>query len=455
MKGTASEDVGAAMGRRTLLGGAALLAAPPMITRPALAAARAAAAPARASGNLLIALDTAATILDPSNTGNNSSLSAGRLMFQGLYGFDKDMRIITVLAEGSSANADATQFVIHLRRGIHFQDGVPFNAKAVKINIDRIRNPANRLAKSSMLSVVHHVQVVDDYTVRVVLKTSFGAFLPTLAHPSMVMQSPKAIATYGAQIGLHPIGTGPFEFASRSPETLNVKRNERYWKPSLPHVDTVVLRGIAEDGSRIAMLRAGEAQFIYPLAVEMLRVVSQDSRLKVINNSSIFARYVSMNVRKKPFTDVRVRQALNYGVDKNVYIKVVFNGAAEPLRSAIPPKLTFYKEQKEYFYDPKRAKQLLAEAGYPNGFQATMWAANTTTDMHTLEFLQQQLSMIGIRVSVKAMEVGLLEQEFLSVQKPEDAEVEMYTGAFSSSTGDADWGLRPTFSTKRLSAWTV
>jgi glutathione transport system substrate-binding protein len=195
------------------------------------------------------------------------------------------------------------------------------------------------------------------------------------------------------------------------------------------------------------MLQAGEAQFIYPLPAEMLQIVDHDRRLKVIDDPSIFARYVSMNVMKKPFNDVRVRRALNYAVDKNAYIKVVFNGAAEPLRSAIPPKLAFYKEQHEYLYDVTKAKRLLAQAGYPNGFRTTMWAGNATTDVRTLEFLQQQLAAIGVKVNVQPMEIGLLEQRLLSVQKPADAKVEMYAGSFSSSTGDADWGLRATFST--------
>ena len=261
------------------------------------------------------------------------------------------------------------------------------------------------------------------------------------------MQSPKAIATYGAEISRHPIGTGPFEFVSWSPDTFHVRRNEHYWKAGLPHVNAVTLRGILENGSRIAALRAGEAQFIYPLPTEMLPVVEQDKRFTVTNDPSILVRYVSMNVMKKPFDDLRVRKALNYAVDKEAFIKVVLNGDAESLRSAIAPRLTFYKEQKEYSYDPIKARRLLTEAGYPDGFQTTMWARNATTDVRALEFLQQQLAVVGVKVNVQPLEVGVLVQKLLAVKKPADATVEMYAGAFSPSTGDADWGLRATFST--------
>ena len=161
--------------RRHLLSGATLLA----VTRPAARAAQTPDALSNAAGDLVIALDSPVTVLDPSNTGSNSSLSAGRLIFEGLYGFDKSMTPIPVLAEDFSANSDATEFVFKLRRGIYFHDRTQFDAQAVKVNIERIMDPANHLTRASLLSAVDHVQVVDDYAVQVVLKTSFGAFLPT------------------------------------------------------------------------------------------------------------------------------------------------------------------------------------------------------------------------------------------------------------------------------------
>ncbi|GAC1481196.1 MAG: glutathione ABC transporter substrate-binding protein GsiB [Acetobacteraceae bacterium] len=414
--------------------------------RLAFAASLAAAAPCWAAGNLTVAMDANLAGLDPYDLNDNASLSAGRLMFQGLFGFDKDMHVIPVLAESFDASEDATEFTIRLRHGVTFQDGTPFNAAAVKISFERLVDPANHLKRASLLSMLGHIDVVDEFTIRLVLKTPFGALIPTLAHPAMVIHSPKALASFGAELARHPTGTGPFEFVSWTPDTLKVKRFEHYWKPGLPHVDTVTVRGVPENGTRIASLQAGETQFIYPVPSEMLPVVSRDTRFKVVNEPSIFARYASMNVMKKPFDDVRVRQALNYAVDKAAYVKVVFNGTAEPLRSAIPAKLGFYKEQGEYAYDPAKAKQLLAEAGYPTGFETTLWANTSTVALRSMQFLQQQLAVVGVKVNVQPLEAGVLTQRIYSVQKPEDAEVAMYAGAWSSSTGDADWGMRPLFS---------
>ena len=109
-------------------------------------------------------------------------------------------------------------------------------------------------------------------------------------------------------------------------------------------------------------------------------IIAKDPRFKLVNDESIYVRYASMNVMKKPFDDVRVRLALNYAVDKNAFRKVVYNGAAGPLDSPLPRKMTFYVSQgAEYPYDPAKAKQLLAEAGHPDGFETVMWSNTSTT----------------------------------------------------------------------------
>jgi len=135
-------------------------------------------------------------------------------------------------------------------------------------------------------------------------------------------------------------------------------------------------------------------------------------------------------------------------VDKETFIRVVYNGAAQPLDSAEPPKITFYAKQTPYAYDPKKAKQLLAEAGHPNGFETTMWAANDTLTISAMQFLQQQLSAVGVKLHVEPLEAGVLASRIWTVRKPEESHLQMYYGHWSSSTGDADWALRPLFATR-------
>ncbi|MCG7360096.1 glutathione ABC transporter substrate-binding protein GsiB [Pseudoroseomonas ludipueritiae] len=400
--------------------------------------------PAQAAANdLVVGVPDNLTGLDPADVNDTLSQSACRLMFQGLYGFDADMKLVPVLAESYEADEAAKVFTFKLRQGVTFHDGTPFDAEAVKVNFERVANPENRLKRQSLLAMLDRVEVVDPQTARVHLKEPFGAFVNTIAHPAGMMLSPKAIAQFGKEINRNPVGTGPFTFVSWNADTLRTKKNEKYWRQGLPKVQSVTFRSVPENGARIAMLQAGEAQFIYPLPTEMAPVVQRSPNVEIVDSPSIIARYVSMNCMQKPFNDVRVRQALNHAVNKEAFAKIVYNGFAVPLDAPIPAKLGFYSKQDPYPYDVAKAKKLLAEAGYPNGFETEMWANNNTLSQRGMQFMQQQLAAVGVKVTVLPMEAGVLNDRIWSVQKPEDAQLKMYYGGWSSSTGDADWGLRP------------
>ncbi len=425
--------------RRIFIGSSLALAAGSM--RPSYAA---------GSSDLTVGVPTNLTGLDPADVNDTLSQSACRLMMQGLYGFDKDMNLIPVLAESYTANDTATEFTFKLRTGISFHDGTPFDAAAVKANFDRVTNPANHLKRTSLYEMVDHTDVVDPTTVRFVLKNPFGAFVPTIAHPAGMQISPKAIQQYGTEISRNPVGTGPFKFVNWSADTLKVTKNDKYWKPNLPQLASVTFRSVPENGARLAMLQAGEAQFIYPMPPEMIKAVEHNANITVNNAPSIYERYVAMNVMKHPYNDLRVRQALNYAVDKAAFAKVVWNGYEDPADSPIPPHLAFHVAQQPWPYDPAKAKQLLKEAGVGDGFDTEIWANTVTISLRAMQFLQQQLGAVGVRLKVTPLEAGLLGSKIWNVQRPADSDLELYTGAWSSSTGDADWGLRPLFGSQ---AW--
>ena len=401
------------------------------------------AAPVRAEGAITIALDANIVGLDPADLNDNLSMTATRTMIQGLYGFDKDMKMVPVLAESTDANAEATEFVVHLRHGVVFHDGAPFNAEAVKLSFDRARDPANHLKRASLYAPIKSVDVVDEFTVKITLNAPFGAFINNLAHQAFAISSPKAIATYGKDLGRHPVGTGPYKFVSWETDTLTVAKNEHYWKPGLPKIDKLVIHSTPENGSRMAMLQAGEAQYIYPAPPELVKVLEKSPNLDVVSSRSIYARYVAMNTLRKPFDDKRVRLALNYAVDKAAYLKVVFNGYGVPLDSPLPTLLPGHVSQTPYPYDPAKAKALLAEAGYPNGFETVLWGGNSTITVRGLQFLQQQLAAVGVKVSVEPLESGVAAAKIWNVKTPEEATTMLHYTGWSASTGDADWGLRP------------
>ncbi|HEX4262155.1 MAG TPA: ABC transporter substrate-binding protein [Acetobacteraceae bacterium] len=428
------------LSRRSLLGGSAAIGA--TLAFAGLAEAQ------NASGTMTVGVPATLTTLDPANANDTLSQSVARLLLEGLLGFDKDMKVIPLLAESYEASEDAKEFTFHLRKGIKFQDGTPFDASAVKVNFERVADPSNHLKRQSLLATLDHVEVVDPYTAKCVLRQPFGAFIPTIAHPALQLLSPAALKKYGAQIGRNPVGTGPFRFVRWSPDTLEVAAHPNYWQKGLPHMKSVTVRSNPEDGPRIAMLQAGEAQFIYPVPAPMVKLVQNSPKLALVDDPSIIVNYVAMNVTKKPYSDLRVRQALNHAIDKQAFIKIVFNGYAKPLLSAQPPKVTFYAEQPAYDYDPKKARALLAAAGYKDGFETTIWASTQTQSIQAMQFIQQQFAAVGIKVNVVPLESGVLDSRIWSVQKAEDSKLELYYGGWSSSTGDADWALRPLFWSK-------
>lgn len=392
--------------------------------------------------DLTVAIQNNLTGLDPTNVNDTLSQTSLRLVYQGLFGFDKDMKLIPLLAESYESNKEATEFTIKLRGGVTFHDGTPFNAEAVKINIDRLRNPDNNLSRRSLVSMVNEVQVVDDLTVKLLLDAPFGAMIASLAHPGAMMISPAALEKHGSEIGRNPVGTGAFTFTRWSADTLEVARNDNYWKEPAK-VDNIIIRSVPESGARMAMLQTGEAQFVPNFPPELMKVVEANPNLKVETSPSIVEWYVALNNNKEPFGNKLVRQALNHAVDKDAFCQVVFSGLCTPADSIIPKGLAFHVSVGEYDYDLDRARELMTEAGYEDGFSTEIWANSNTESLRAVQFLQQQLAQINVDVNVVPLEAGVAAQRIWSIESPEDAEVQMYYGGWSSSTGDADWGIRP------------
>jgi glutathione transport system substrate-binding protein len=421
------------------------------VLRAGLAAAlalTASALPALAQGNVTIGVSDQVLGLDPTDLNDSLSLSATRLFYQGLFGFDANLKLVPVLADHYEVNEAATEYTIHLRQGVTFHDGTPLDAAAVKLNYDRLRDPANHLKRQSLLEMVDHVDVVDPATVRIVTKYPTGVLLNYLAHSGASIISPKALAEYGHDISRHPVGTGAFTFVSWQTDTLKAARNTHYWSPGLPHLDGITIRSAPENGARIALLRSGEAQFVFPLPPEMAPLVEHDPRTVVEKTPSIVIHYVAINTRKKPFDDVRVRRALNYAIDKTAFIRVAYSGYATPQDAPVAPGIAFYARQGVWPYDPAKAKQLLAEAGYPDGFSTEIWTFNNTINTRAVQVLQQQLAAVGVKVNVVPLEPGLATAKLWGVKTPEEAEMQMFYGSWAPSTGDADWALRPLLSSK-------
>lgn len=387
------------------------------------------------------------TTLDPHESSDNLSFSAQRMIMPGLFGFDETMKVIPVLAEGYTVSGDAKEFTIKLRKGVLFHDGTTFNAQAVKATFDRVSNPENKHKRYTLFANIASTEVVDDNTVRIKLKEPFSSMINVLAHPSAAIMSPAAIAKYGKDFGSNPVGAGPFKFVEwRRSNQLTLTRNETYYKPGLPKIDGVVLKPTPENNTRVASLLSGGAHFIYPMAPEQMESIKGREGVEAVARSSSLVRYLALNTQKKPFDDVRVRQAVNFAINKKAFAKIVFSGYAQPLQSVMTKSVEFFEDQGEWPYDPAKAKALLAEAGYPNGFETELWGANTSTTIRAMEFAQQQLGQVGIKVKAIPMETSQRVDKTQNVS-PATSEMRMHLSSWSPSTGEGDWALRPLLAT--------
>ena len=401
------------------------------------------APPTRAATDLVVAVADNLNGLDPHDLNDNISQAAARLTHEGLFKLDRDMKLVNGLAESFTANATATEFIFKLRQGVVFPDGTPFNAAVVKFSFDRGGNPANNLKRQSIYVMIDHTDVVDDYTVKVTLKYPFGAFPNNLAHPGALIVNPTLVNKFGKEFTRNATGTGPYELVSWGADTLKLKKNAKYRIAGLPKIDTLTYRSVPENGTRLAMLQTGEAQFITPVPPEMIKIAERNTDLVVFDQPSLLSLFATMHNQKKPFNDIRVRTALNLAIDKKAYSKVVWSGYADELDSPMAPGLQYYSKQAPFPYDPARAKALLAEAGYPNGFEVTLTGGPSTIARRGMEFIQQQLAVVGVKVTVEALEAGVLTAKLYSTPAPEAAPIQMLLTGWSSSTGDADWGIRP------------
>ncbi|MEI7311426.1 glutathione ABC transporter substrate-binding protein GsiB [Pectobacterium carotovorum] len=407
-----------------------------------------AASPVWAAKDAVIAVGSTFTSLDPYDANDSLSQTVAKSFYQGLFGFDKDMKLVNVLADSYDVSPDGLTYTVKLHPGVKFHDGSAFNAAAVKVNLDRASNPDNRLKRYNLFKMIDKTETVDDLTVKITLKTPFSAFVNNLAHPAAVMISPAALKQYGKEIGFHPVGTGPYRFVAwNQTDFVKVEKFNGYWKAGLPKLDSITWRPVVDNNTRAALLQTGEAQFAYPIPFEQAKVLEKNDKLALVASPSILHRYISMNVMQKPFDNPKVREALNYAINKEALIKVAFSGYATPAEGPLPSSIDYSVKYHPWPYDPAKARELLKEAGYPDGFTTTLWSShNHSTAQKVLQFTQQQLAQVGVKVQVTAMDAGQRAAEVEGKGVKETGVRLFYTG-WSASTGEADWALSPLFAT--------
>jgi len=355
-------------------------------------------------GTLVYASDNEATTMDPCYTGDGSSVNASSMIYNQLVNFTPTLDIQPSLATSWAVNG--TTWTFKVRRGVTFHDGTAFDAHAVEAHFNRLLGPEKPLRASQWVPFVDRVQALDDTTVRFTTKFVDPFFLDRLANITGAIESPAAVTKYGKDLARHPVGTGPFKFQEWvQDDHIAVVRNDSYWG-NKPYLDGVTIRPVPDVNARVIALTAGDVQLARSIPPEQVSRIKANPQLAIMTVDGLSTWFIGMNVLKKPFTDLRVRQALNYAVDKAAIVKRIYNGMGQVSNDVVARGAAGYSPVPGFPYNPTKAKQLLAEAGYPNGFSTTMLVTNGAypKELELEQFMQEQWAAIGVQVTLQPAE---------------------------------------------------
>ncbi len=400
----------------------------------------------RSNGTLVYAAGTDAQTLDPQFATDVPTARVIMQIHETLVKYDTDMNLVPGLAESWEVTSDLLTWTFRLRSDVRFHDGTPFNAEAVKYSFGRLKDPELNSPRRGSIDMVSQVKVLNDHTVSFLLGKPFASFLNQLTGYNLAIISPSAGKKWGRSYGGSPAGTGPFKFESRivGEKTL-LLRNENYWGRKA-RLDDLVFRVVPSDEERVNLLKRGEVDVIASVPASLVDQVSQSKVIRIIRERGFRTIYLGFNTRIKPFDDLRVRKAVAFALNKEKLLNAILKGVGSlggGLESpSIPGAL---KDLKPYPYEPARAKKLLAEAGYREGFDTTLYAPTGRyfMDKQVAEAIQSQLKDVGIRSVLKSPDWMTLQSLLRAA-----TECPMFLMGKGNPTGDLDFTLNLFFKAK-------
>ncbi|MFQ5667649.1 MAG: ABC transporter substrate-binding protein [Candidatus Binatia bacterium] len=359
--------------------------------------------------------------LDPARGYDTSSWQFEEMLFNTLVDYDARGRLIQELATDWEVSADQRAYTFHLRAGVRFTNGRPVSAADVRYSIERVldprtgsqgaeffRNIAGADACASGPCRVTGIETPDAHTVRFHLRDFDPLFLHKLAMPFAAAVPSEEVARWGEDFARHPVGSGPFMLKEWVPgQHLLLVRNPHYFVAGVPRLAGVLrLVGVNDD---LAWLKYASGQLdvssIPP--AEFPRVIRDPRYQPLLRHvTTMRTSYLGMNCRMAPFNDRRVRQAMNVAIDKHKLLRLI-NNRGVVAKGFLPPNMPGYNPRVPgYPFDPARARQLLAAAGYPNGFTTTLWVRSDATALRLAQAVQQDLAEVKVRCRIKAIAWG-------------------------------------------------
>lgn len=325
-------------------------------------------------------------------------------VFEGLVALDRSGAIVPGLAESWTISPDGLVYTFKLRSGVAFHDGSPFDASVARFTLDRARGPQSLNPQKRFFSTIASVEAPDATTLVVRLSQPTGNLLYWLAWPAAVMVSP----TTADGDATHPVGTGPFRFVSwQKGDRVELARNGDYWNHATPiALETATFRFIADAQAEAAALKSGDVDAFPEFgAPELMASFKDDPRLVTVIGNTELKVVAGMNNAVKPFSDARVRRALMLAVDRQMVIDGAWSGYGTAIGSHYTPNDPGYVDLTGvYPHDVAKAKALLAEAGYPDGFAFTMKAPQMAYAMRSAEVLQAMFADIGVTMTIEPTE---------------------------------------------------
>lgn len=425
-----------------------------------------------AAGSILVFGSSGDAVrLDPADVTDGESIQRMDNIFEGLVEYEAGSVLIQpCLATSWEASADGTEIVFNLREGVKFHDGTDFNADAVVFSFARqydTNHPFHQYGEWAywgyMFGDVERMEKVDDYTVKFVLKRPNASIMTSLAMFTVNIVSPTNAEKYKEDTFKNPCGTGPFKFVEWvKDDHITLEANENYWRERAK-LDKLIFKVIPDPSARLMALEVGEVQGIeYPNPADFERIKANED-LVLMSEPGMNVGYMAMNtgygyidankngVRdidteplvknpgySEPLTKKKVRQAINMAIDKQSIVDNIYMGTAIKATNGMPPFMLGYNDAiDDYPYDPAKAKQLLTEAGYPDGFEVTLYVMPVSRpymfDPPKIgEAIQSYLAAVGITVKFYQVDWGTY------LQETEEGNHQMCLLGWTGDNGDPD-----------------
>ena len=362
------------------------------------------------------------TTLDPAYLTLQQESAIGMNLFSGLVGFAPGTtEIVPDLAESWEISDDGLTYTFALRTDAEFHHGYgPVTAHDVVYSYERILDPETAAPLAANYQIIETVEAVDDHTVRITIERPYAPFLLLLVPYKATGIVPQAaVEEHGDDFGLHPVGTGPFEWVEGDPRGTIVLQAFDAYHHGRSEVDRLEFVHIPENSVAYAAFDAGDLDMVKVRDADALARFERDPDVQVATSVGTNLNYLILNPNTPPFDDVRVRRAIQHAIDKDLILETVLEGIAVDATGPVPQSANFYHGDVErYPYDPELAASLLAEAGYPDGFSVTLYTYIGGPAVPVMTVVQDMLRMVGVNVELRALEIADWSQTVRSSEIP-------------------------------------